>query len=407
MSINSFQRSLHDAGLEKFSLDIVQRGMQYQCDEHQTTFQLPDGSFAVVAKTDSCRITAGGFADIDSSALIVFANLLITQYRASHPAAPVTHVAVPTIALHAAAAPKGSRFSLDQAAPVAWGAVVRSLPPTGGRGIKNPGCFCYMNAALSALSACPQYNEQVRRLSLTRPEHFVVTRLASVFQSLNECQKPALEHVDTVIERLALSLVSAGCPIEVTDYRKMQDSAELVDFILRAADTQFLLYDPDDYRKVIKASCLLPVLPPKKQDGDDWISLEDCIDRNVTLVHAAPSLLPIWLRRTMYSDEKQWKIDRACRPPLIMQVRIQRDSAIQKVPYYLRAVILHRGGGSASGHYITVVPTTDGMIDDGRFPAIWEVRNDSFPKVEKLSDGFLEDIFHNGVCYLYEKSPFV
>jgi hypothetical protein len=398
--------------------------MQYECNGAEVIFQLPDGSFAVVAKTDSCRITAGGFAQIDSTSLVRFADLLITQYRRSLPVAPYPMVVRPPsdvvpvpgpvpgpapgpehepVAATVAAA---GEVCLKRAALAPWRSVCAALPPTGGRGIKNPGCLCYMNAALAALSACPQYGEQVRKLSLLAPGHFVVSRLSALFRDLNDCTQPALDHVDKVMDNLTLSLVSANCPIPITDHRKMQDSSMLVNFILTAANTQFTLHDPDDYRKIIESSCLMPTLPPRKKDGDDWISLEDCVDR-MTLAQQAPVLLPIWLRRVGCNGETQWKISRACRPPLIMEVRVCGDDGVKKIPYYLRSVILHHGDSPDSGHYTSVVPLIDGLDHDSQYPFMWQIRNDSNPEVVKLSDKLLTSIFHESVCFMYEKSPFV
>jgi len=115
---------------------------------------------------------------------------------------------------------------------------------------------------------------------------------------------------------------------------------------------------------------------PREKHKGEWITLED-LTRPSTLDQFAPAVLPIWLRRSDYNVEehKPEKIHRDCRPPLIISVSVREGGVTKKVPYYLRSIILHHGDSPTSGHYLTVVPTTDKMqnVDDPQgYPTKWK-----------------------------------
>lgn len=403
-NICPMRRSLSEPKLEMLRMDLAARGMRCQCNEYVAKFELPNGFFAVFAKTDSpgvdaCTIIDGGFTDIDRTALVRFADACISHYRRCHAIdlRPVPSSARASLPL--AIVPAGEEDSLAE-----WCIHCTSLPATGGRGILNPGRFCYLNAAIAALSACPVYGELIQTLSSRSPEESVVSRLAAVFRALNDLIQPPLRHFDTVVEQLALSLVSAGCPIPVTDYREMDDSGSLLQFMLRAAGTQFLIYDIQNGSDIVEVPLLMPTLPEWTVDGDDRINLEECLSSFV-FASEAPRLLPIWLRRATHDEEGgMLKVERPCYFPLSLKMIVRNGDVVEQVQYFLRSVILHRGHSATSGHYLTVVPTPDGMMKDTPYPILGEVRNDSKPKVQKLGSLF-KDMLKNGVCYLYERMP--
>ena len=250
-------------------------------------------------------------------------------------------------------------------------------PASAGKGIVNGGNSCYINAVVQAL-----------RFINLQPSLSAQEEVPGARQRLNNLHEK-LKHTTVTADEINTfrDFLRQECGLRAGAFSQ-EDANEAATHLMEALNLipfEFYSYNPEVKREV-KDLGTMAILSIAKEEQEQSINH---LIQEMSFI-AAPSILPIQLRRYDVENNSFTKLTNHVNPDQNITVRLQNG---QTAKYELASVVVHQGSTPKSGHYYCYAPQSDGS---------WFEYNDSHVASHSPANRALEDAKTNGYLFFYK-----